>query len=62
MPVSSAYAHHGARGAHHDDCGGAVDDTEGARTFAVAGETYDSFMGRYSVALAQDGLEALDLS
>lgn len=27
-------------------------ETEGARTFAVAGTTYDSFMGRYSVPLA----------
>jgi len=28
-----------------------VDDVEGARTFRVAGATYDSFMGRYSRAL-----------
>lgn len=27
-------------------------DVEGARTFAVAGATYDAFMGRYSVPLA----------
>jgi SAM-dependent methyltransferase len=30
-----------------------VDEVEGARTFAVAGQTYDSFMGRYSIKLAQ---------
>lgn len=29
-----------------------MDEVEGARSFAVAGETYDSFMGRYSVGLA----------
>jgi SAM-dependent methyltransferase len=29
-----------------------VDDTDGARTFAVAGQTYDSFMGRYAAPLA----------
>jgi SAM-dependent methyltransferase len=29
-----------------------VDDVEGARTFGVAGATYDSFMGRYSRLLA----------
>jgi ubiquinone/menaquinone biosynthesis C-methylase UbiE len=29
-----------------------VDDVEGARTFSVAGAAYDSFMGRYSMALA----------
>lgn len=29
-----------------------MDDVEGAKTFGVAGETYDSFMGRYSRALA----------
>ncbi|HUF97118.1 MAG TPA: methyltransferase domain-containing protein [Ilumatobacter sp.] len=28
-----------------------MDDVEGARTFGVAGATYDSFMGRYSRAL-----------
>jgi ubiquinone/menaquinone biosynthesis C-methylase UbiE len=39
-----------------------VDDTEGARTFAVAGETYDSFMGRYSVALAQRFADAAGVS
>lgn len=33
--------------------GSAVDDVEGARTFAVAGQTYDLFMGRYSVPLAE---------
>ena len=30
-----------------------MDDVEGSRTFAVAGETYDSFMGRYSIGLAE---------
>lgn len=30
-----------------------MDDVEGARTFAVMGSTYDSFMGRYSVPLAE---------
>jgi SAM-dependent methyltransferase len=30
-----------------------VDEVEGARTFAVAGRTYDSFMGRYSLGLAE---------
>ena len=29
-----------------------MDDVEGAKTFGVAGATYDSFMGRYSRALA----------
>jgi SAM-dependent methyltransferase len=29
-----------------------VDEVQGARTFAVAGTTYDSFMGRYSLGLA----------
>lgn len=29
-----------------------MDDVEGARTFGVAGVTYDSFMGRYSLGLA----------
>lgn len=29
-----------------------MDEVEGARTFAVAGATYDAFMGRYSVPLA----------
>jgi len=29
-----------------------MDEVVGARTFAVAGATYDSFMGRYSVSLA----------
>ncbi len=28
-------------------------EVEGARTFGVAGETYDSFMGRYSLPLAE---------
>jgi SAM-dependent methyltransferase len=30
-----------------------VDEVEGARTFAVAGRTYDCFMGRYSLGLAE---------
>jgi SAM-dependent methyltransferase len=30
-----------------------VGDVEGARTFAVSGTTYDSFMGRYSQPLAE---------
>jgi SAM-dependent methyltransferase len=30
-----------------------VDEVEGARAFAVAGATYDSFMGRYSGGLAE---------
>jgi SAM-dependent methyltransferase len=30
-----------------------VDNVEGARTFAVEGVTYDSFMGRYSLGLAE---------
>jgi len=30
-----------------------VEEVEGAKTFAVAGATYDSFMGRYSVGLAE---------
>ena len=37
---------------------GFVDDVEGARTFSVAGATYDAFMGRYSVALAEQFVEA----
>jgi SAM-dependent methyltransferase len=39
-----------------------VDDTEGARMFAVAGRAYDSFMGRYSGALAQPFADAADVS
>lgn len=31
-----------------------MDEVEGARTFAVAGRTYDSFMGRYSIGLAEE--------
>jgi SAM-dependent methyltransferase len=42
--------------------GGAVDETEGARTFAVAGRTYDSFMGRYSTALAPRFADAAGVS
>ncbi|MCW2777613.1 MAG: class SAM-dependent methyltransferase [Frankiales bacterium] len=30
-----------------------MDDVEGARTFAVAGATYDAFMGRYSLPLSE---------
>src|SRR3954447_19809823 len=33
--------------------GGPVNEVEGARTFGVAATTYDSFMGRYSVGLAE---------
>lgn len=29
-----------------------MDEVDGARTFGVAGSAYDSFMGRYSIALA----------
>lgn len=39
-----------------------MDDTEGARTFAVAGTTYDSFMGRYSVGLAPGFADAAGVS
>lgn len=39
-----------------------MDDTEGARTFAVAGDTYDSFMGRYSVDLAPAFADAAGVS
>jgi ubiquinone/menaquinone biosynthesis C-methylase UbiE len=39
-----------------------VDETEGARTFAVAGRTYDSFMGRYSNALAPRFADAAGVS
>ncbi len=35
-----------------------MDAVEGARTFAVAGATYDSFMGRYSVGLAEQFCDA----
>jgi SAM-dependent methyltransferase len=35
-----------------------LDEVEGARTFAVAGTTYDSFMGRYSIALAEQFADA----
>lgn len=33
-------------------------EVEGARTFAVAGSTYDSFMGRYSAGLAEPFADA----
>lgn len=39
-----------------------MDDTEGARTFAVAGSAYDSFMGRYSSALAEGFADAAGVS
>lgn len=39
-----------------------MDEVEGARTFAVAGRTYDSFMGRYSNALAERFAEAAGVS
>lgn len=35
-----------------------MDEVEGARTFAVAGTTYDSFMGRYSGPLGEPFVEA----
>lgn len=35
-----------------------MDQVEGARTFAVAGGTYDSFMGRYSLDLAEGFCDA----
>jgi SAM-dependent methyltransferase len=47
-----------------------VDEVPGARTFAVAGGIYDSFMGRYSLSLAKpfadaagvvEGQQALDV-
>ena len=37
---------------------GAVSEVEGARTFGVAGTTYDSYMGRYSLPLAQQFADA----
>lgn len=39
-----------------------MDETEGARTFAVAGTTYDSFMGRYSIDLAPGFADAAGVS
>lgn len=39
-----------------------MDDTEGARMFAVAGSAYDSFMGRYSTALAAGFADAAGVS
>lgn len=39
-----------------------MDDVEGARTFAVTGQTYDSYMGRYSVALAEPFADAAGVS
>ncbi|MDH4147084.1 MAG: methyltransferase domain-containing protein [Acidimicrobiia bacterium] len=39
-----------------------MEDVEGARTFAVAGATYDSFMGRYSRPLAVQFADAAGLS
>ena len=33
-------------------------EVEGARTFAVAGATYDAFMGRYSIPLAEQFADA----
>jgi ubiquinone/menaquinone biosynthesis C-methylase UbiE len=35
-----------------------VDEVDGARTFGVAGDTYDSFMGRYSLRLAEEFADA----
>jgi SAM-dependent methyltransferase len=39
-----------------------MDDVEGARTFTVAGSTYDAFMGRYSVPLAELFADAAGVS
>ncbi len=39
-----------------------MDDVEGARTFAVAGQAYDSFMSRYSVALGEPFADAAGVS
>lgn len=39
-----------------------MDEVEGARTFAVAGVTYDSFMGRYSLGLAEQFCDAAGVS
>lgn len=35
-----------------------MSDVEGARTFAVGGSAYDSFMGRYSIGLAEPFADA----
>lgn len=40
----------------------ASDGAEGARTFAVTGATYDSFMGRYSSVLATPFADAADVA
>src|SRR5690606_1194664 len=40
------------------DTGGPMDDVEGAKTFGVAGGSCDSFMGRYSRALADQFADA----
>jgi SAM-dependent methyltransferase len=39
-----------------------MDEVEGARSFAVAGTAYDSFMGRYSLALAGEFCDAVDVA
>lgn len=39
-----------------------MDDVEGARTFAVAGASYDAFMGRYSSSLAERFADAAGVS
>lgn len=39
-----------------------MDGVEGARTFGVAGTTYDRFMGRYSVPLAAEFADAAAVS
>jgi SAM-dependent methyltransferase len=39
-----------------------VDDVRGARTFGVAGATYDAFMGRYSRPLADEFADAAGVS
>jgi SAM-dependent methyltransferase len=46
----------------HELWGVSVDETEGARTFAVGGATYDTFMGRYSVGLAEGFADAAGVS
>jgi ubiquinone/menaquinone biosynthesis C-methylase UbiE len=38
-----------------------MDEVDGARTFGVAGSAYDSFMGRYSLALADRFADAADV-
>lgn len=42
--------------------GPALDDTDGARTFAASGTSYDNFMGRYSRPLAARFADAADVA